>query len=504
MNLLYIFKIILISSLLFGYYCLFLCNKQFNHYNRFYLLGMVIMSVILPLLNFPVAGFAGLDPANAAIRLLGVSAGNWEEPVNILAAQPLFSRHITLQDLGYIVYAVGVLILLTTSVRSLIYICKTIRRYPYEQINDIRFFQTNEPGTPFSFFKQVFWNKRLDIQSSEGQQIFKHELYHVRQKHSFDVLCLEISTILFWFNPFFYLVKRELKAIHEFLADKFAVSGDNRYAYAELLVSQSIHNKQLHFTHPFFHNPIKRRIAMITKFHQNHNNYFSRIMIIPLLFILFCAFAIRINPKKITAIAGKTITVVIDAGHGGIDPGAQSQSGINEKDITLSIAKKIQQLAKNYNVEIVMTREKDELPGKGNSIEDALKYRSNLVVQSDADLFVSIHVMADAVNTSASGFDMYIPGNRSAVHQKSIQFGSILTAAIKKDYPIADELKQREKPAIWVLRSATVPSVLMECGYITNEKDLAFISEEQNQEKIARDILEGIVKFSRNNPSITK
>src|SRR4029077_490104 len=141
-------------------------------------------------------------------------------------------------------------------IKSLVYITRMSRRYRYEQLDDIKFFQTNEPGTPFSFFKQVFWNRQIDLQSHEGQQIFRHELYHVRQKHSFDILLIEIITIIFWFNPFFYLIKKEIKAIHEFLADQYAASASNRYSYAELLVLQSINNKKIQLFNPFFHNQI--------------------------------------------------------------------------------------------------------------------------------------------------------------------------------------------------------------------------------------------------------
>ncbi len=260
----YIIKVVFASGILYSYYWFFLRNKQFHQYNRFYLLGLVITVMILPVLKLPVQIFAGHEKTGTAIRLLQVSGMSWGDPVIITSGQGFWKIFFGLKFFSWFIYGIVVFILLILLVRSLIYIQRIIRKYPYQQVDDIQFFQTEEPGTPFSFFKRIFWDKKLDVYSTEGDQILRHELYHVRQGHSFDILFIEIINILFWFNPFFLLVKKELKAIHEFLADEFAISGDNRYAYAEILVWQSIRHKKTHLPNSFFSNQIKRRITMIT------------------------------------------------------------------------------------------------------------------------------------------------------------------------------------------------------------------------------------------------
>jgi len=325
----------------------------------------------------------------------------------------------------------------------------------------------------------------------------------VRQHHSADILFLESISLLIWFNPFIYLIKKEIKAIHEFLADEYAISDSNKYAYAELLVMHSIRNKQLHILNPFFHNQIKRRIAMITQFKNSKTSYLSRLMTLPILFILFCAFAVKVNHKKTTYIAENTITVVIDAGHGGIDAGTKSATGINEKDIALKISKKIQELAKNYNVHVVMTRDKDELPGNAADIKDGLKYRTEIAIKSKAELFVSIHLNGDINDPAKSGFQFYIADNNANITQKNVQLGSILSEEIKKDYEVTDVLTRINK-GVAVLTHSAIPAIIVECGYLTNSKDLSFISDEQNQEKIAKDILEGIMRFNQTSGSYTK
>ncbi|MBS1597769.1 MAG: N-acetylmuramoyl-L-alanine amidase [Bacteroidetes bacterium] len=496
--LIYIIKMTLISGLLYSYYWFFLRNKRFHLYNRFYLLSIPVIAAILPLLKIPLP-FAGIIGDNNAIHLLRVSSGDWEDAVTITAHKNFLQIFLNWQNLGFCIYASGIIILLISFFRSLSYIIKIAKRYPVEHINDIYFFQTNEPGTPFSFFKQIFWNRKLNIESAEGQQIFRHELYHVRQKHSADILMLEFVTMLTWFNPFIYLIKREIKAIHEFLADEYAISDNNRYAYAELLITQSIRHKQSQMLNPFFHNQIKRRITMITKFKNPKNNYLSRLMILPVLFILFCAFAIKTSHKNLFIPKAKTITVVIDAGHGGIDPGANN-GRVYEKDIALKISKKIQELSKDYNVHVVMTREKDELPGGANSIKEGLENRTNIAVKNKADLFVSIH-LNNTTNSTESGFAFYIADNDTELSGKNVKLGSILSEEIKKDYGVANEIT-KVNHGVAVLTHSSIPAIIVECGFISNTKDLSYISDEKNQETIAKDILDGIVKFSQTNTSI--
>ena len=125
--------------------------------------------------------------------------------------------------------------------------------------------------------------------------------------------------------------------------------------------------------------------------------------------------------------------MVIDAGHGGVDPGV-AVHGIHEKNINLSIARKIQALAKEYNVDVVMTREKDELPGAGDDKDWSLKYRASLARKENADVFISIHANGSDQSVSRekkSGSDIYVPGNTSKVYEGSVKMGSIISQFIK-------------------------------------------------------------------------
>ncbi|NII28135.1 hypothetical protein HB364_23835 [Pseudoflavitalea sp. X16] len=293
----YLGKMVLCSGILFGYYWLFLRNRRFHHYNRFYLLGALALSIVLPLFKIPVfnedTGVLNQVVYQTA-RVITLQPLTHQPAVPAQQTTSLF----TFTNLIWVLYSAGILVLLATLGRSLWYIRRLSHQYPYEMVERLKFYRTREPGTPFSFFRSIFWNAELNLNSREGQQVFRHELFHVEQKHSADILLAEVITIMGWFNPFFYLIKKELKAIHEFLADQYAASGSNRYQYAELLVQQVMNARHYLITHHFFQNQLKRRIAMITQLNQSKYGYWSRVMVLPVSVILFLSVTLYAADNK--------------------------------------------------------------------------------------------------------------------------------------------------------------------------------------------------------------
>ena len=502
----YITKLILACGIFYSYYWLFLRNQQFHRYNRFYLLITTSLSIVIPFLKIPVGLFSS-NPDNAAfVKTLRVIAVNeWEEPVTIYASRNNWSHLFNMQNGFILLYATGVIIGLFFLIRSLLYVLDLKRKYPQEVFHHIKFYNTTEKGTPFSFFRAIFWNREIPFDTKQGQQIFRHEFFHVKEKHSADIMLLELLCCLGWFNPFFHLLKKEIKAIHEFLADAYAVSLNNRHEYAELLVLHAIHQKKPGLTNQFFHNQIKRRINMII--HSNlvrRNSYLSRMMALPLLFVLVSAFAIKLTNKQVNnnhSSSGKTLTVIIDAGHGGIDNGTINENGIVEKNLNLAIAQKIKELSTGFNVSVELTRNSDELPGNAFSIDEGLSKRIEITKEKKADLFVSIHVnaimnikKAAIAKIENSGFEVYVTSKKE--NEKSKLLGISILSELKNIYFASETIKQREV-GIRVLDENSCPAIILECGYINNPKDLSFITDKYNQEKIARNILEGIVKYSR-------
>ena len=291
-------QVIIVSGLLYSYYHVVLRNKKFHRYNRFYLLAAAGLSVMIPLMNIPVYFSETETESSIVYNTLRVFANTeTDEAVTIYAGIPEKESWFTMTHIFQLLYITIASLVLLRIIFSLLKIRRIIRQHPVEKIENISFLNTDEPGTPFSFFRWLFWNRKIELNSEKGEQIFRHELFHIEQKHSLDIIFLELLTVAGWFNPFFHLMKRETKAIHEFLADQFAVTENNRWDYAELLLMQVLNTNQ-RLVHPFFHNQIKRRIAMITSPQKPSHQYLRKLMVLPLTILSIFLFAFSYKEIK--------------------------------------------------------------------------------------------------------------------------------------------------------------------------------------------------------------
>ena len=291
----YLLQLIVASGILYGYYHLALRNKKFHKYNRFYLLASTIISVTIPFLNIPVY-FIQSDTDSSFVRqtLTNFSISNKTGlPINGIAD----TNWLTLENVTILFYVFVASFIFLRTVFSLFKIKSIIKNNIVEKIDSIHFINTTEPGTPFSFFRWLFWNKKIELASEKGEQIFRHELFHINQKHSWDIMYLELLTVIFWINPFFHLIKKETKAVHEFLADQFAVTENRKWEYAELLLMQVL-NTQQQLVNPFFHNQLKRRIAMLTTSKNPSYQYLRKLMVFPVAAIVIGLFAFSYKEKK--------------------------------------------------------------------------------------------------------------------------------------------------------------------------------------------------------------
>ena len=403
-----------------------------------------------------------------------------------------YSRHNGLQlnsdNIISAAYLLITIVFLTVFFLALYKISRLRRKYPEVKMKGINFISTDAKGTPFSFFKSVFWNNAIDLHSRQGQQIFNHEIAHVKEKHSYDKVFMNVVLIFFWMNPFFWLMRKEIGMIHEFIADKESLEDDDVNAFAEMILQTVYPGQNYSITNNFFHSPLKRRLLMFTKNKNPRVSYLSRLLVLPLAAIVFFAFTLKMkNPNRITYTC-KTLTVVIDAGHGGSDNGAM-QNNINEKDLDLAIAKQIKELNSNKNLNIVLSRDQD--------VEINPKDRTNFAIRHNADLLISIHINADEKKNEHDGLDIVIPKNDNSHITQSKLLGSSLIEAFKNNYglKVPDNLSQREKN-VWILKANEYPAVLIELGYITTTKDLDYLIDPKNQKTIAQNILNGIEKYA--------
>ncbi|TMI93006.1 MAG: hypothetical protein E6H06_12685 [Bacteroidetes bacterium] len=294
----YLVQVVVCSAILYGYYHFALRNRKFHQYNRYYLLLTFFISIVIPFFNIPVY-FSAHEQSSLILQTLTVFSPNSDrQPIQATFHTVTHPPVFHLETILRLFYSLIACVVFIRFLYAMVYIKRLLVKYDVEKFDQIYFINTEDPRTPFSFFKWLFWNKEIDLKSERGEQIFRHELFHIQQKHSWDIVIVEILTSILWINPSFYYIKKEIKAIHEFLADEFATEEKDKWKYAELLLMTVLGSSRNHLVNPFFHNHIKRRIAMITSFQKTSYQYLRKIMVLPVAAVVIALFAFTYKTKN--------------------------------------------------------------------------------------------------------------------------------------------------------------------------------------------------------------
>jgi hypothetical protein len=223
------------------------------------------------------------------------------------------------------IYFLGVALFLIRFIYKLFQLFLIIRKYGYHIYDDVKIVVTEEETAPFSFFNYFFINK-TDVKNPDFDRIMAHELAHIRQYHSIDLILLELFTAFQWFNPFVWPYKESLKETHEYLADHAVIAqGCNKTKYQLLIFEQLVGLNLFEFTNNFNQSLIKRRITMMAKIQSKGGARFKVLLVLPVIALLILAFA---ESKPAADHMGK-----VDAGK------AISNDGSNSATVTVTPAK---------------------------------------------------------------------------------------------------------------------------------------------------------------------
>ncbi|MCY1722262.1 M56 family metallopeptidase [Prolixibacteraceae bacterium Z1-6] len=249
-------------SLLSLIYILFLRKETFFRLNRIFLLISVLFSMLLPFLKFRI-----YHPKSILLEEVTVTPyRNLVEAVTIYG-QDLSGaviQTISSSRIIIFIYLGGLLCFLARLVLRLIQISILIYGNPVRQIGGVKFVHVNKKFSPFSFLGYIFLNPEKRREPGY-EKIVAHEMEHIKQGHSIDVLILEIMTIIQWFNPFMWILKRVIRENHEFLADRAVLnSGISTAQYKQLLLSQAV-GFQFEMANNFNTSMVKNRIKMISQ-----------------------------------------------------------------------------------------------------------------------------------------------------------------------------------------------------------------------------------------------
>ncbi|HTD39207.1 MAG TPA: M56 family metallopeptidase [Mucilaginibacter sp.] len=257
---------------LLGFYMIFLKKETFFQLNRAYLLCALLLSLILPAIH---TGWAERISVAQQIKYSIVA-----EPITIFANQSGSASHFTfLQAISWL-YITGIIVFGIHLFIRLLAVKRIIL--------------ASDNASSYSFFKKIYL---ADSNTSNGL-IGVHENIHANQWHSADILLMEIVVIFNWFNPAVYFFRKELKNVHEFIADEGALKyAGNKKEYALLLLSQTFETPINNLVNPFFNQKLlKQRIMMIQKNKSQKSALLKYLLSAPLFALMLILSSATIGP----------------------------------------------------------------------------------------------------------------------------------------------------------------------------------------------------------------
>lgn len=238
-----------------------------------------------------------------SIHQLGNGVG--DEP--IIEAEKAFSYTITAKsERPFLLWWEALLLLYVTGVTfGLLKLLIRIRQFKeviWYKRHSTRFkknyFLVNTEGMmpTFSFFNYLFWDNSQEYTEEEKEQILAHEKAHIDQKHSFDIIFIEVLKVLFWFNPLMYLYKNLLEEVHEYAADNAVIGKKNPALYSQLLVRTVFKKMGFEYGSYFGKNKTLKRLNMMKKVAST--NYFKLLIPLPFVALLFFIFSFDAIPSE--------------------------------------------------------------------------------------------------------------------------------------------------------------------------------------------------------------
>jgi TonB family protein len=242
-------------------YLFFLRNETFFRLNRLYLLVSAVFSGILPLLHIPV--FLNSVSSNLGLIASGPSVLEVVEVYGGAGANAS-GAFLSLPLIG-LIYFSGILFFALRFTWKLGQMVLLVRSGEKRKFRGLTIVRLGFDTSAFSFFRWLFVGRSFQFGTEESNHILKHEMVHIRQRHSIDVLLLELVVLVQWFNPFIWYLRRAVRENHEFLADALVVNkGISPVRYKAMLIEQ-VTGIQLQVANNFNYSLLKSRIKMISK-----------------------------------------------------------------------------------------------------------------------------------------------------------------------------------------------------------------------------------------------
>lgn len=326
--LVYILKSAACLAVFYLFYKLLMSRDTFHRFNRFALLGLLVLSSLLPLVEASVNSPAAVQETMLTLEQLLLLADIQPEGESMAAATP--SATVLWLRAALLVYLTGIVFFIVRNLCSLARLGRLICQGKREALNsylpdrkekNVRLVVHDHDIAPFSWMHWIVI-ARKDLEEN-GREILIHELAHIRNRHSWDLLLADLCIFVQWFNPAAWLLKQELQNIHEYEADETVLrEGVNARNYQMLLIKKAVGTRLYSMANSFNHSSLKKRITMMLKEKSNPWARAKYLYILPLAALAVTAFA----RPEVSAVADEisAVKVIAPAVHDSIQPNVQT------------------------------------------------------------------------------------------------------------------------------------------------------------------------------------
>ena len=258
-------------------------HETLHRLNRILLLGSVILSAMLPLCRVKIV--KEYDPAPT------ISAVEIEDMVVADVAQLGVDYISLLKDVAVMIFVVGVAFMLVRLAYGIYSVWRLIHSGQMSVVEeDVTLTVVDSLSSPFSWFGHIVASKE-DVEQSR-QMILEHELAHIRLRHSWDVIAVDVAMCLWWFNPALWLLRRELQSLHEYQADDAVLRrGIDAKTYQMLLIKRAVGSRLHSVANCLNHSNLKNRITMMCRNQSSRWAATKALLVVPMVAVALSAFA---------------------------------------------------------------------------------------------------------------------------------------------------------------------------------------------------------------------
>jgi len=288
----FLIKSTLSLAVLLVVYFLILEKEKMHQFNRFYLLSSLLFSFVIPFITIEI--IQEIPRQETSPTIIPMTAGH---------SQPIIENTTNYWLIAaWSLYGIITLVLLFRFVVNIWKLNNKAKTNPTIHYKKAKLVLVKEKTLPYTFFNNIFINETDYHHQKIEAELYTHELIHVNQKHTLDILFIEILKVIFWFNPIFIFYKKAIQLNHEFLADEKVVKSHNNIPfYQNLLLSKVNANPTYYLASNLNYSVTKKRLIMMTKTASKPRAILKKLVSIPIFIVLIFFLCIEtIAQNKIT------------------------------------------------------------------------------------------------------------------------------------------------------------------------------------------------------------